>query len=97
MPEEQLKAFLEVVKSDAPLQEKLKAAGDADAVVAIAKGVGFAISVEEIAKFQAELSDEQLDGVAGGASGAGWCFISIASLLLCDDEFSYRDEIANFK
>jgi predicted ribosomally synthesized peptide with nif11-like leader len=37
MSEEQLKAFLEAVKADAGLQEKLKAAGDADAVVAIAK------------------------------------------------------------
>jgi predicted ribosomally synthesized peptide with nif11-like leader len=36
MSEEQLKAFLEAVKADAGLQEKLKAASDADAVVAIA-------------------------------------------------------------
>ena len=97
MPEEQLKAFLEVVKADEALQEKLKAAGDADAVVAIAKGVGFAISVEELAKAQTELSDEQLDSVAGGASGVGWCFISVASLILCDEEFSYRDEIINLR
>jgi bacteriocin propeptide, TIGR03798 family len=44
MSEEQLKAFLEAVKADAGLQEKLKAAGDADAVVAIAKAEGFALS-----------------------------------------------------
>ena len=37
MSEEQLKAFLEKVKSDTSIQEKLKAAGDADAVVAIAR------------------------------------------------------------
>ena len=36
MSEEQLKAFLEAVKADAGLQEKLKAASDTDAVVAIA-------------------------------------------------------------
>jgi len=44
MSEEQLKAFLEAVKADAGLQEKLKAAADVDAVVAIAKaaeGCGF--------------------------------------------------------
>ena len=41
MSEEQLKAFLEAVKDDAGLQEQLKAAGDADAVVAIAKAAGF--------------------------------------------------------
>ena len=40
MSEEQLKAFLEAVKTDAGLQEKLKVATDADAVVAIAKAAG---------------------------------------------------------
>ena len=44
MSEEQLKAFLEAVKADAGLREQLKAAGDADAVVAIAKEAGFVIS-----------------------------------------------------
>jgi predicted ribosomally synthesized peptide with nif11-like leader len=46
MSEEQLKAFLEAVKADAGLQENLKAAADADAVVAIAKDAGFVISAE---------------------------------------------------
>ena len=66
MSEEQLKAFLEAVKADAGLQEKLKAAGDADAVVAIAKAAGFFISAEELKKAQAEVSEEELEGVAGG-------------------------------
>ena len=70
MSEEQLKAFLEAVKADAGLQEKLKAAGDADAVVAIAKAEGFVISAEELKKshkgFQAEISEEELESVAGG-------------------------------
>ena len=65
MSEEQLKAFLEAVKADAGLQEKLKAAGDADAVVAIAKAVGFVISVEELNRAQADVSEEELEGVAG--------------------------------
>ena len=74
MLEEQLKSFLEAVKADAGLQEKLSAAKDADAVVAIAKAAGFEISVEEVARAQqAELSDEQLSGVSGGTrSGSGW-------------------------
>ena len=67
MSEEQLKAFLEAVKADEGLQEKLKAAGDADAVVAIAKAAGFAISADEL-KAQSEISEEELEGVAGG----GW-------------------------
>ena len=68
MSEEQLKAFLEAVKADAGLQEKLKAAGDADAVLAIAKAAGFIISAEELRMVQAELSEEELEGIAGGSS-----------------------------
>ena len=67
MSEEQLKAFLEAVKADAGLQEKLKAAKDADAVVEIAKAAGFVISAEELKKSQAEISEEELEGVAGGS------------------------------
>ena len=70
MSEEQLKAFMEAVKADAGLQEKLKAAKDADAVVEIAKAAGFVISADELKKSQAEavteISEEELEGVAGG-------------------------------
>ena len=69
MSEEQLKAFLEKVKADTSLQEKLKAAADADAVAAIAKEAGFSISTDDINKTQSaqsELSDEELEDVAGG-------------------------------
>ena len=69
MSEEQLKAFKEAVKANEGLQEQLKAAADADAVVAIAKAAGFAISVEALKGAQAELSDEELEGVAGGYRG----------------------------
>ena len=73
MSEEQLKAFLEAVKADEGLQEQLKAAADADAVVAIAKAAGFAISAEELQRAQAELSEEELEGVvAGGSVLCGW-------------------------
>jgi predicted ribosomally synthesized peptide with nif11-like leader len=68
MSEEQLKAFMEAVKADVTLQEKLKAAADVDAVVAIAKAAGFVISAEELQRAQAgqEISEEELEGVAGG-------------------------------
>ena len=66
MSEEQLKAFLEKVKADTSLQEKLKAASDADAVVAIAKEAGFMISADDLKNAQLEISDEELEGVAGG-------------------------------
>ncbi|QBE68866.1 hypothetical protein SynWH8101_1280 [Synechococcus sp. WH 8101] len=66
MSEEQLKAFMEAAKSDAGLQEKLKAAKDGDAVVTIAKAAGFIISAEELKRAHSEVSEEELDGVAGG-------------------------------
>ena len=66
MSEEQLNAFLEKVKADTNLQERLNAASDADAVVAIAKAAGFVISAEELKRAQTELSEEELEGLAGG-------------------------------
>ena len=66
MSEEQLKAFLEELKGDTSLQEKLKAAADSDAVLAIAKESGFMISVDDLNNAQSELSEEELEAVAGG-------------------------------
>ena len=75
MSEEQLKAFLEKVKADTELQEKLNGAADADAVVEIANAAGFSITAEDIQSMQSatvELSDEELEGAAGG----GYCLFS---------------------
>ena len=71
MSAEQLKAFVEAVQADEGLQEKLKGARDADAVVAIAEGAGFVISAEELQSEaeERELGDEELEGVAGGFLG----------------------------
>ena len=73
MSEEQLKAFMEAVKADAGLQEKLNAAADSDdAVVAIAKEVGFVISADLLQGFPGlgrEISEEELEGVTGGMCG----------------------------
>ena len=70
MSEEQLAALLAKLKEDAGLQEKLKGAADLDAAVALAKDAGFDISKADWLKYQAqqtlELSDEELEGVAGG-------------------------------
>ena len=66
MSKEQLKAFLEKVKGDTSLQAKIKAATDEDAVVEIAKEAGFMISVDALSQAQTELSEEELEGVAGG-------------------------------
>ena len=72
MSEEQLKAFIEKVKADTSLQEKLKAASDADAVVSLAKEAGFSISADDLKNAQSELTDEELEGVAGGAFTNTW-------------------------
>jgi len=82
MSEEQLKAFLEAVKADAGLQEKLKAAADADAAVAIAKEAGFMISADELQRAQVvgeELTDEELEGVAGGYTAAAGCQLNFVN------------------
>ena len=70
MSEEQLKAFLEKVKVDSSLQQKLRAAADPEAVVAIAKEAGFTIFADSLEKFESEISEElslqELESVAGG-------------------------------
>ena len=76
MSEEQLAALLAKLRDDAGLQEKLKGAADLDAVLAIAKDAGFEISKAAWLKFQAqqtiELSDEELENVAGGQGDEYW-------------------------
>jgi predicted ribosomally synthesized peptide with nif11-like leader len=83
MSEEQLAALLAKLKDDAGLQEKLKGAADLDAVLAIAKDAGFVISKAAWLRYQAyqtvELSDQELEAVAGGNR----CIIS------CWDNRSY--------
>ena len=74
MSEEQLNAFLEKIKADTELQEKLKAAASPDAAVEIAKDAGFSISAEDIQLMQlatVEVSDDELEGAAGGRRRTG--------------------------
>ena len=59
---EQLKAFLEEVKSDTTLQEKLKAAKSSDDVVGIAKEHGHEFTADKFSQH----SEEELEGLAGG-------------------------------
>ena len=70
MSEEQLNAFLEKVKADTSLQEKIKAAASPEVAIEIAKEAGFSITAEDIQSMQSngtiELSDKELDGAAGG-------------------------------
>jgi predicted ribosomally synthesized peptide with nif11-like leader len=73
MSEEQLTALLANLKEDVGLQEKLKGAVELDAALALVKEAGFDISNADWIKYQAEqtfeLSDEELERVAGGKKG----------------------------
>ena len=64
MSEEQLKAFIAKVQADTSRQEQLKAEG-ADPV-AIAKAAGFSITTEDLKYRRQTLSDDDLEGAAGG-------------------------------
>jgi predicted ribosomally synthesized peptide with nif11-like leader len=70
MSEEQLAALFAKLKDDAGLRDKLQAAVDLDAAVALAKEAGFDVSKADWLKYQTkqnlELSDEELEGVTGG-------------------------------
>ena len=84
MSEEQLKAFIAKVQADSTLQEQLKAEG-AD-VVAVAKAAGFLIAKEDLQAHQQNLSDEELEGAAGG--GACMRNPSVGDRLRCNDLWS---------
>ena len=66
MSQEQLKAFIEQVKADISLQDKINAAADSDAVFAIAIEAGFVITADDWNKAQSKVSDEELELAAGG-------------------------------
>ena len=78
MSKGQLKAFLEKVKSDTSLQEKLKAAKSQDDVVSIAKEHGHDFGAEHIS----QLSEEELEDVSGGTLSA---LITVVSQLVVQD------------
>ena len=88
MSEEQLKAFLAKVQADTSLQEQLKAEG-AD-VVAIAKVAGFTITTEDLNSHRQTLSDDELEGVAGGTGLQIALGVLITDVVVKDDNTSAR-------
>ena len=62
MSEEQLKAFIAKAKDDQSIQDKLKAAKTPEDVVGIAKEHGHEFTADKFS----QLSEEDLEGVAGG-------------------------------
>jgi predicted ribosomally synthesized peptide with nif11-like leader len=87
--EEQLSALLAKLKEDAGLLEKLKGAADLDIAVAMANEAGFDVSKGDWLRYQAkqtlELSDGELERVAGGKSWHGCDVDPRASATACAD------------
>lgn len=79
MSVESAKAFIEKVKADEDFKKKLGQLKDGKARVDFAKASGFDFTAEDIAKVKGEqgLTDEELDGVAGGCGGAELCLEGI--------------------
>ena len=82
MSKEQLKALVEKAASDTELSDKIGAATTAEAVIEIAKAAGFSITSEdiqlllsllsEVSEEEEELTDDDLENVAGGGWGNRW-------------------------
>ena len=70
MSKEQFKAFQEKFKADISLQEKLEAITDPKIVIAIAKSAGFEITTDDLSSDHQNLSDQELEGITGGARAA---------------------------
>jgi predicted ribosomally synthesized peptide with nif11-like leader len=77
---ESAKAFIEKVKSDEGFKSQLAELKDGQARLEFAKKSGFNFTADDIAKVKEEqgLTDEELDGVAGGC-GHG-CLVGIGDI-----------------
>ncbi|PKM61966.1 MAG: Nif11-like leader peptide family natural product precursor [Firmicutes bacterium HGW-Firmicutes-4] len=60
-----LKSLVEKIKTDESLEKQFKACQSKEEQVALAKTMGFEISVSELEEAE-KVSDDQLDQVAGG-------------------------------
>ena len=63
---ESAKAFLERVKNDEDFRKELEAQASAEERIKFVKAQGFDFTKEEIDSQKEELSDEELEAVAGG-------------------------------
>lgn len=63
-----LNAFFRAADEDVDLERKVKSASSAIELVKIAHKAGFPISIEDIKGLHSDLSDDDLEGVAGCTS-----------------------------
>lgn len=77
---ESAKAFIEKVKNDEGFKKQLAELKDGQVRLEFAKKAGFIFTADDIAKVKEEqgLTDEELDGVAGGC-GHG-CLVGIGDI-----------------
>ena len=85
MSSEQLQSFIEKIKSDNDLAEKLKGVSSDEEAIAIAKELGFNITKDDLLSLipeEQDLTEEQLGAVAGGfgLAAAGATFLAVAIL-----------------
>jgi predicted ribosomally synthesized peptide with nif11-like leader len=82
LSKQQLTAFLAQLKDDPGLAAKLRDAPGLDAIISVAQAAGFDVSKADWLKHQAkqvmDLSDSELEAVAGGVS---WCCDPFATYL----------------
>ena len=83
MSEEQLKAFIEKVRTDTELLEKLKAVASTEAVMDLAKSQGFSITADDLKSLEEtdDFSDEELEAAAGGSLIAGIAATALIGLV----------------
>lgn len=80
----EMKRFTEDLKKQSALQDEVKAAGsDPEAIVKVAKGKGYDFTAEELkaaaAENKGEMSEEQLDKVAGGTAVATVVVVTVVA------------------
>lgn len=70
MSVESAKEFVARLKTDEVFCQKVKACKDAEERMTFVKEAGFSFTAEEIKEVDGQLSDDELDAVAGGDN---WC------------------------
>ena len=75
---EAAKAFLEKIKNDEDFRISVGKIGTVEERMEYVKGAGFDFTKDEIATLKDELSDDDLDAVAGGGS-CMWCVLDLVA------------------